>query len=375
MNRDELIEILAPVAEFGQPGPRGAAYLDVGNAGYLQYFQSEVIDRLIAHNGSTCRFFEGPYGSGKTHILKLLRDLAFKNRFAVATIELSKAVHIDDWRLVAASVLECIELKIGTITVRTLPSILEALATDGAIEPDRLSKGSLPHSGFQNAIDLAARRSSLEPQARKLLHDYLLGKRIGVGQFRNVRIRGIRDPLSRRNAEQVLATVFGALHLLGLQGTLVQFDENEQMLRESRYPSRRTAIAANLIRRMIDACSNGDLQSVLVVFAVLPGFLSSCASVYPALGQRLYQDLNQDTFGWRWPVLSVEQTTDGLDPERFAQQAIRQMMALLRDVGIRGNDDGASYRTAAHDVLQRNAGLGYRRDLMKTLATIALEEL
>ena len=46
-------------------------------------------------------------------------------------------------------------------------------------------------------------------------------------------IRGVKAPLSKRNAEHVMNTVATTLHALGVPGTLLAFDENEQTLATS----------------------------------------------------------------------------------------------------------------------------------------------
>ena len=182
------------------------------------------------------------------------------------------------------------------------------------------------------------------------------------------------EPLSERNAEQVLSTISNALVALGLPGVVLMFDENEHsFLTQSEYVSRKVQTSANLIRRLIDACAMGDLRGVLVVFAVLPGFLRRCAHAYQALGQRLERpDRGEDALAWRWPVVDVSDLCGDMSEERFADRAIGRMYDLANTNGFAPSDLRAEMSREARRVLESQASSGFRRPLMKVLAEIAL---
>jgi len=163
------------------------------------------------------------------------------------------------------------------------------------------------------------RGSKLSPDAHDKLRRFLHGERVRVSDLRKLGITGVKHPLSQRNAEQVLSTALNSLSALGVPGTVLLFDETEKAFRSPRStPSKKVRVSANLIRRLIDACSSGGLERVLVVFAVLPGFLNNCAEAYPALGQRLQMPRKAgDSAGWRSPVLPLAAVNSTASPEEF----------------------------------------------------------
>ncbi|MEX2673372.1 MAG: BREX system ATP-binding domain-containing protein [Phycisphaeraceae bacterium] len=77
--------------------PGAAALLEVGTGEYIDHFEQEVFSDIVAQGGSTCRFYEGPYGHGKTHLLELLRERALSVGFGVARIDLSSDLGFHDW--------------------------------------------------------------------------------------------------------------------------------------------------------------------------------------------------------------------------------------------------------------------------------------
>ena len=63
---EAIITALETMAEYGEPPQANTSVFDVGSDHYLSFFVEEICDHLVAGGGSTCRFFEGPYGAGKT---------------------------------------------------------------------------------------------------------------------------------------------------------------------------------------------------------------------------------------------------------------------------------------------------------------------
>lgn len=373
---DALRSALEQLAEHGTPPPGTAPVFDVGTEGFIKFFRNEVLEQLVAPGGATCRFFEGSYGSGKTHLLQLLENQAREQRMAVVWIDLSQALSLQDWRQITRFFLENVTVTFDRDVIRGLPNILERLGRIPIVNAHELEVAMLPHPGFKAAMMCALHPEALSDEASSRLAGYLMGQRVGAGILRRLNVFGVKNPLSARNAEQVLNTVLGGLHCLGLPGTMLLFDENESSF-DVRYAySRRVRLAANLMRRLIDACFTGGLTGTAAVFAVLPGFLEACSMVYPALGQRV-QVVRDGRYqpAWRWPVLSVEAVSSVETPEEFLSEAIKALLDIVqrcqRDVaGL-----GARMQREGQRVLRANAGSGYRRALVKALAATAIERL
>ncbi|MFN8517275.1 MAG: BREX system ATP-binding domain-containing protein [Thermomicrobiales bacterium] len=371
-----LRSALEQVAQYGVLGHTAADLLDVGTGPFLAYVEREIFADLVARGGATCRFFEGSYGSGKTHLLRLIGDRATARGLAVVQIELSRDLGLEDWSQITRYILERIEVYRDGTLVRSLPDILSALGRGGLSGVAALRRAHLPHAGFRAAM----LRAVGEPTLPAPLRDYLRGERIGAAQLKRAGILGIRDPLSRRNAEQVLNTALGGLHHLGLPGTLLLFDENERTLISDRtgraaFP-KRLQTAANVMRRFIDGCTTGGIAGTIAVFAVLPGFLENATRLYPALGQRLEMTRDADIPpAWRWPVLPVDAVGTTPLPEDFLAQIATRLTDLVAATGQSITDLYPALHAAGTAVLAEQAGSGYRRPLMRRLAALTLERL
>jgi len=159
---------------------------------------------------------------------------------------------------------------------------------------------------------------------------------------------------------------------------MLLFDETEQTLVSERtMVSAKLRKAANQLRRLIDGCTiDQRLVGTALVFAVLPGFIETCTRQYPALGQRLEMARGLDVVpAWRWPVLPIDAVTTAAEPDDFLRGAVTRFVQL---VGHCGGDAGgleAELMDAGNEELMEQAGSGYRRPLMKRLATISHRRL
>lgn len=368
--REVVRDALEVVAQTGVPGQHAAAILDIGTGPFVRFFGAEILDDLIFRGGATCRFFDGSYGSGKTHLLRLLGEHAVGQGMATVQTELSPDLGLEDWKAITRYILQKLEVRIADDSYCGLPLILEGLRRHGLADAGALRKAGLPHAGFQAAMVHAVTEATVAGQ----LHRYLLGDRVTATQLKGAGLTDVKDPLSRRNAEQVLNTVVGGLFHLGVPGTLLLFDENEKTLNGSRPKGK---IASNLMRRLIDACATGGLMGTAVVFAVLPGFIDHAIEEYQALGQRIEMMREPESApAWRWPVLPIEAVSTVRDPDEFLRQAVERFSRLVTHCGgDKGGGGKAALLANGRELLAGHPGADYRRPLMKRLAIVAIGQL
>lgn len=360
--------LLMPVAQNGICGPDSAPLLDVGTQKYIDFFTNEILGDLLLNGGSTVRVFEGAYGAGKTHLLRLLESLGHEFGCAVIYAQLNNhALQIEDWRAVTAYVLANLEMEIAGERVRSLPTILAKLGDSGKADLQQLRSATAPHAPFKTAMEIMAdvekrRRVKGEP-----LELFLSGERVRVADLKVAGINGVKNPLSARNCEQVLQTALIGLNALTGTGTMMLFDETDRAF--EKYDTRRVHVAANLMRRFIDSCMTGELPGTVAVFAVLQDFVQTCGLAYPALGQRLHTDgLDGADASWRTPVLPLERINELEDEEDFLGAAVTRCCEILDHLQCNGQQSRLVLESVGKQAVEAQAGSGYRRALMKALA-------
>jgi len=135
--------------------------------------------------------------------------------------------------------------------------------------------------------------------------------------------------------------------------------------------SSKAQVAANLMRRFIDACSNGVIKGAVAVFAVLPDFLPACVRAYPALGDRLVVYRDTITPGWRFPVLRLEDIRDYSEPESFLEEVVQKIVSHVPD--DKREQLSRELLSEGKEVLLMNPGPSFKRPLLKRLASKALQ--
>jgi hypothetical protein len=380
----EVYDILGTLDSSGIPKPGSARVIDVGSDEFLSFFEREILDDFISNGGATCRFFEGVYGSGKTHLLQLIEDCAVDKGYIVCHIELSKDLDFSKPHIITKHILENCYAVIRGQTVRRFPDLIEIAGAEGLINENKLTSSRLLHPCAQKAIIFASRRSDISPDGLILLRKYLLGEKVLVSEFKRVGLTGIKKPLNERNAEQFLSTILNSIHLLGFKGILLLYDETDRSWISSRDPvPKKVQNAANIIRRFIDTCSSGDIKGTIAIFAVLPNFIQDCINCYPALGQRLARPLASRDIAWRWPVLPVSATNSLFfnienitqKKEAFFEAAKQKFKDLVShcEGDLSGIDE--EFEKLGSIELNKWATDEYRRELIKVLSACAINRI
>jgi hypothetical protein len=372
----DIRSALEQIAEHGTAPKGRARLLDVGTEPYIKYFDSEVVEGLLRHKGATCKIIAGPYGSGKTHLLDLLHDLAIERGLVVVRTDLSQALELTDWRAITRHILESMELYLDGQVQRSLPRVLAGLAAGGRSLP-YIPNLRLPHPGMAKAMSLLAGQAKVSAGGMELLDRFAQGEPVTVRDFESYDVKGVKGSLSQRNAELVLRTVVAGVHACGCHGMLLLFDENDKSFTSKSGPSKqRVQRGANLLRRLIDATAGGQVPGLAAVMTVLPTFVDSCAEVYPALGQRLHQgeSVNGNP-SWRWPYLSIDAVSPSLTPEEFVERLALRLDLLASRVTGPPARIAASLKALGMAVIERQAGLAHRRYVSKALALATLQQM
>ena len=97
--------IIENLGTSGTPPARGVQHFNVGNRSLLDALDEYYFSSYLQNGGGAYKIVVGDYGSGKSHFLYCLQDLAWSQEFAVAKVDLSPVeTPYNDQRLVYAAV-------------------------------------------------------------------------------------------------------------------------------------------------------------------------------------------------------------------------------------------------------------------------------
>ncbi len=294
-----IIEVLG---SSGTPPARGVQYFNVGNQSLLDALDEHYFSSYLQDGGGAYKMVVGDYGSGKSHFLYCLRDVAWSRGFAVVKVDLSPVeTPYNDQRLVYAAVAQNLiwhEAAAEVSDERGLPRFLEgtlqrlvgAWTLETLAHPfyrgmvDTLEASFVDSPAYKAAI-LAYFEALIRDQGERLdsLARWLTGETTTPEDTRILREVGVTGKITRPNAFRMLRSLAQAIRALSYSGLLLLFDEVDRM---ASIGGRAEKLATDTLREVIDRCRD-ELPGAMFVYAVPPQFINDVVPRYPALQQRV----------------------------------------------------------------------------------------
>jgi len=295
--------IMEVLGSSGTPPSTGVQHFNVGNHSLLNALDEFYLSSYLQDGGAAFKMVVGDYGSGKSHFLFCLRDIAWARGFAVVKVDLSPVeTPYNDQRLVYAAVARNIiwheddeqvsdECGLPRFLQGTLQRVVgEPISLETLTHPnyeglvETLEATPIDSPAFKNAVlgyfDALIRRQ--EPRLNALGR-WLLAEQTTPDDTRVLRELGVTGKISRQNAFAMLRSLAQSVRALSFSGLLLLFDEVDRM---ASVGGRAERMATDNLREVIDRCRD-DLPGTMFVYAVPPQFIHDIVPRYPALQQRL----------------------------------------------------------------------------------------
>jgi hypothetical protein len=300
--------ILNKLGSSGTPPEFGIDTFSVGLEKYMSVLESEYFQGILRYNLSSFKLVVGNYGGGKTHFLYSVRNLAFRNNFAVAYATLSPTECPFDrlelvYRQVAGNLMPPMkEEDLIKPWEKGMESLIRAwyagVRSKGSVDGDpgqtdgvsnlheyiKSLKGT-ESSSFLNAVKAAF--SALvadDDDTFASVVQWLKGEDVGP----DVRARHrISERVDRSTAFRMLRSLMQWVHAIGYSGLILLFDEAERGMSITSSRDRRRAL--DNLRQLVDECGNSRLPGAMLFYAIPDEnlLLDGTGGVYEALKQRL----------------------------------------------------------------------------------------
>ena len=305
LNPQVARSIIDRVGGPGTPPEYGFQFFTAGLDPYLDLIGDEYLSSFIKQGGAAFKMVVGVYGGGKTHFLFCLRDLAWKNNFAVSYISLKPGESpFHRLELVYSAIMRGI---IPPLSPEELLSgyeqgIISFLRSWYSQEYQKYKQKGLPSDSLQDELlseveNLSGIESISFSRAVKSAFRSLLLKQeedfinicqwlSGEGFDRRTHSRfGILQKIDKTTAFSMLRSLTQWIRQIGYSGLVVLLDEAERV--PSLSSSQREQHLSNL-REIIDECGHAAFQGVMIFYAVPDeNFLEGRTQIYEALKQRV----------------------------------------------------------------------------------------
>jgi P-loop Domain of unknown function (DUF2791) len=381
----QIIEVLG---QSGTPAPKGVSFYNVGNESLLNTIDTHYLSSYLVEGGAVFKLVVGDYGSGKSHFLYCLRDLAWQRNFAVSKVDLSpKESPYDDQKRVYAAVAlsilwhedgEMIEDERGL--TRFLEATLRRMVAPHGLDLTDTAARDLPdvvallQTLVHSPIDSGVYRRAVIGYFEALLHGndqriealgrWLVGEEPSPDDMRDLRSIGVTEKITKNNAFKILRSLCQTVRALGYSGLALLFDEGDRMLSIT---ARAEKTATDNLREVIDRCRD-DLPGTMFVYAVPPEFIKRVVPSYPALQQRV----QAPTFFSRTNPFSPQINLDRLDiPDSEVLTKIGERLLPIFEVAYGVTLDAAvqAQNIALFSKAARDSflAISHRRLFVKTL--------
>ena len=307
-NLDRVLahRIITSVGSTGQPPEYGFQFFSVGLDEIVNIIDKEYLQFLIKDGGSSFKAIIGGYGSGKTHFLYTIRELAWNNNYATSYVSLTpEETPFHKLELVYRSIASNLqpplkkeeilagsERGIESFIIRWFNTKEESYRALG-FEEDELSE--VLEEYIKNNIkgyDSLSFTNAIRNSFLSLLHnDYEEFETILAwlkGEYYNRSDHskfGILQKLDKTTAFQRLRSLGQWIRSIGFSGIIILFDEAEQT---PSFSSHQINLHLSNLRELIDTCQSMSFQGFLIFYAIPDeDFLQQRGFVYEALKQRL----------------------------------------------------------------------------------------
>ena len=385
--------IVRKLGESGIPPARGLEAYTVGMDSILGTLETEYLGGYVRDGGSSFKLVVGEYGSGKSHFLYRLRDLAWANGFVVSRSELSpKECPYDNQLKVYQSVVSNLIVHDPDPNVEDTQGIeaflenhfFHTLATLGVESPmttvgidvrvklylETILRFKVESPSYRHAVYFYLQSVAEENEANKrLIGAWLRGESVAL---KDLRPFSITERMDRSLAFNMLRSLAQLVHELGYSGLALLFDEGDRMV--SIGSSRTEKAACDNLREVIDRCAGESLPSTLFVYAVPPYFVTNIAPQYEALSQRISAKVK---FSRKNPF-SVQISLDQLDyPGEELLRRIGEKLVGVFEVAFEMKFDPAIQEQNIERLAETCGSLlstSHRRHFVKSLMDILTEQ-
>jgi hypothetical protein len=262
---------------------------------------------------SVARFIKGDYGSGKSHFLSLVREIALRDNFIVSSFDLRSREGFDMIERILGKLIKTIsinEFRKGDVEKTVLDFIFLKWAdkvhdTDEAVAKMPLDSTNID---FMNGIKIygklmSGRVSKLRDGINmvEIINRWFQGDSLRAEEKRGL---NIINTITARNARDVINMLSLFFRSIGYSGWVILIDEQE-IIPTLMSPQRRNLSNENL-KVIIDTQPNTKYMYYL--FATTPEFFTDeykGINAYPALRQRVQDVLEVN------PITKIEMIEAG----------------------------------------------------------------
>ena len=295
-----MVDVLAMIermAEYGTAPSDGCALFGVGYEDAFARLKDKYLEARFARGGSAEKFVVGPFGSGKTHFLRQLMEIARDLGCVTVEVALNKDLDFTKSLVVYREVTR--EIRMPGVEGRGIRALLLASldrvrdnAPGNETLAERLVAGwvaGLDKVDFELDAFGRVARQGLEAHLREddgafaAACRWLEGDVVDRALARELELSPVSKGEENLYGRRALLSLFQFVRHAGFRGTVVSYDEAEQGLE---VPRRDLPRILSRLQSNVNAVADLERGAALIVYAFEPSLVERMDQ-FPALQQRL----------------------------------------------------------------------------------------
>ena len=344
---DDYEDIIHALKEGNVP-PKGTSEICVGRE--LEIEEMKRLFEKIKGGKSATKFLEGDYGGGKSFLLKVIEEIAFKDNFVVSKVTITRDIPFYKFEEVYKNIVQTLRCKTGVSLEHIIQRWITGLKMVAMEETEDLERqNEIVAENMVQDLEETRKHANSFAIAIEKYHDALIAGDIETANYAQAWLRGdsnipfvvkkkfgVKGEVTRENAFTFLEALSAFLRSLGYSGLLILIDEVEY-IRSLQMKKLRDG-AYDYIRYIFDECNLGNFESTLFVFAGTSGFFEDQrrgVPSYPALYDRIKDALDTDHKDLRKPIMRLE---------GFKKEELKELASKIVDMHSKVYDwDAGSY--------------------------------
>jgi len=384
LDKDLFLRALYTMAQHGTAPAEGCKYFGVGYEHVFEAIRQKYFYEHFGRNICAQKFVVGPYGSGKTHFLRHLMEIARDENCVTSEIALNRDIDFSDKLLIYSEVVR--NMKAPLQQNEGLSEFLRYTLENMINDPKNsqylkekflrdINDGSFKSREFGKVIKLAI-ISYLNGDISTFdsCCDYLLGNISDSKLCRELGISKVTKSAQNKRAEDMLFSLFQFVYYIGYRGIIVGFDEAEQSFNVDR---KKLAKIFSTLRSLLDAIVNLKDASALIVYAMTNDVYEEM-NKYPALHQRLSSPYEKDFFSGNVlaPVIDLTRL-DSIDlSKKIAMKISDVFYETFKDqINISKNEILRKADEISEEIIKKGVSSSNKREITKAVCTYLLEIL
>lgn len=382
----DVVQLLARMAETGTAPQDGCTLFGVGYEGTFESLRETYLVDRFNRGRAAEKFVVGPFGSGKTHFVRQLMEIARDLGCVTSEVQLNKDVDFTKNLLVYQEVVR--DIRVGTGGERGIAGLIRSCLDEvqrKAEEDDDLVRAwiegvdkrsyRLQEFGYVMRLGLEAHRRNDEERMREA-ERWLSGSVTDAGLARKLNVSRVTRQQEGTFGRRALHSLFQFVRHASLHGTVLTFGEAEQGFDVDR---RRRDRIFSVLQSEINAIADLEDGPALIIYAFTPDMLESMDG-FPALQQRVRDPGSGMGFfdgNVHAPVISLDKRKDAA--QELVQIGTRLVSLLYERSGIpvKAHRAGveAAVKEQALQIAKVDESASNRRTMIKQTCTLLLNAL